>query len=154
MNTKEAWLLVIKNEMKAQKLYAFLAEKCPHAHANIFQNLIPMEKFHEQKMRELFLKQFPGEEIIIEFKNTNKHLDEDFSDPKNVYDFAINRENKAYEAYVNLANEALDPELKKLLLQFSEEEKNHADLLFGEIEKLSQTMVWYDESELSGFMDF
>ncbi len=139
--------------MKAQKLYSFLSENCENKHSNIFINLIAMEKIHEVKMRELYTLEFPEEDLQIEIKPINKQKTKNFSDPKQIFDFAMERENSAQQAYLDLAQQADDIELKNLFFKFSEEEKNHSELIYAEIERLTNTMVWFDESELNGFMD-
>jgi len=156
MDKKQAYVQAIENEIRSQNLYKFMAEHCEDKEKNIFFNLIPMEKMHEEKMRSFFQREFPGETLKISadlLPKTQKKIDE-MKDPKSIFDFAIEREKMAQEAYMDLALNCDDEEMKTFFKQMAEEEKNHADILFTEIEKLENTMIWFDESELNGLMEY
>mgnify|MGYP003789717295 CR=1 FL=1 len=156
MDKKQAYIQAIENEIRSQNLYQFMAVHCENKEKNIFVNLIPMEKMHEEKMRSFFYKEFPGETLNISadlLPKTQKKIDE-MKDPKSIFDFAIEREKMAQEAYMDLALNCDDEDMKTFFKQMAEEEKNHADILFTEIEKLENTMIWFDESELNGLMEY
>jgi len=111
---------------------------------------------HEEKMRSFFHQEFPGESLAISadlLPKTRKKIDE-MKDPKSIFDFAIEREKMAQEAYNDLAINCEVPEMKEFFIKMANDEKNHAEVLFAEIEKLENTMIWFDESELNGLMEY
>jgi len=156
MEKREIYIKVIESEIAAQNLYKSLASHCKENQSNIFMSLIPLEKIHEEKMRKAFSEEFPGEELKVNEQVMTKTLrsPEEMRDPKNIYDFAIELENKAREAYQLLANSTGDTEMKQFFMLLAEEEGKHEEVLKDEIEKLANTMIWFDESELAGFMEF
>lgn len=156
MNKKEAYIQAIENEIRSQNLYKFMAQHCKDTEKNLFLNLVPLEKIHEEKMRSLFSKEFPNEtlELSAELLPKTKANIENMRDPKAVFDFAIEREKLAQDAYKMLAEQCQDDQMRQLFLEMAEEEAKHADLLFSEIEKLVNSMIWFDESELNGLMEY
>lgn len=156
MNKKDAYIQAIENEIRSQNLYKFMAQHCKDTEKNLFLNLVPMEKIHEDKMRALFAKEYPNEtlELSAELLPKTKANIESMRDPKAVFDFAIEREKLAQDAYKTLAEQCQDDQMKQLFLEMSEEESKHAELLFTEIEKLVNSMIWFDESELNGLMEY
>lgn len=156
MNKKDAYIQAIENEIRSQNLYKFMAQHCKDTEKNLFLSLVPMEKIHEDKMRALFAKEYPNEtlELSAELLPKTKANIESMRDPKAVFDFAIEREKLAQDAYKTLAEQCQDDQMKQLFLEMSEEESKHAELLFTEIEKLVNSMIWFDESELNGLMEY
>lgn len=156
MNKKDAYIQAIENEIRSQNLYKFMAQHCKDTEKNLFLNLVSMEKIHEDKMRALFAKEYPNEtlELSAELLPKTKANIESMRDPKAVFDFAIEREKLAQDAYKALAEQCQDDQMKQLFLEMSEEESKHAELLFTEIEKLVNSMIWFDESELNGLMEY
>ena len=140
---KEAYLFAIQNEIKSQNLYRMLAKsfKCKEI-ATVFERLVPLEQLHEEKLREIFRKEFPDESIPVDPKAIPDFMNHnDIKDPRAIYDFAVERENYAEESYQKLAAQTEQNELKKLFYTLASEEKNHAELIYTEIEKLANTLV-------------
>lgn len=155
MTRKEALLLAIENEIKSQNFYKFMGKHCENKVCNLFYNLVPLEKMHEEKLRKIFEDEFPGEEINVKLDliPTFKFHDKDFRDPKTIYELGISKEEDASSLYKKLADETKEEDVKDILLTLAKEEDNHAELLRTEIEALTHTMIWFDESELNGFME-
>jgi hypothetical protein len=87
----EAYQLAINNEMKSQNLYSMLADSFrEHDVSTFFRNLVPLEKIHEDKLRQAFAREFPGKEPVpildTHYIIKNAHI---VQDPKNVLEFAI-----------------------------------------------------------------
>jgi rubrerythrin len=59
----------------------------------------------------------------------------------------------AQNIYLKLAEQTEDETTQKLLLRFAQEEVQHKELLFTELEKLQGILQWYDPSELNGLME-
>ncbi|MCD6181567.1 MAG: ferritin family protein [Candidatus Cloacimonetes bacterium] len=152
---KEALLFAIENEVKSQNLYRALANAFKDTHAvEMFTRLVPMEKAHEEKLIALYRHENPEDELTINYAlipilTEGEHLD----DPEGALEFAIKRENIAEAGYLNFAKTTDDAELKKLFMELAAEEKNHAELLQDEINRIHGSMIWFDASELDGFME-
>jgi rubrerythrin len=154
-NRKEAFCLAIHYEIASQRLYEMLAnsfESNPEIY-NTFKHLIPMEKMHEEKLREVLAKEFPDFEPIID-DNYATDLDiTDLNDPEKVLQFAISRENLAQKAYLTLAKDSSDPSLQQLFNELAQEEVNHQLVLENEILRIEGLITWYDPSELNGLVE-
>ncbi len=150
---KDAYIIAIENEIKSQNLYKLLVKSLANTELKkIFSMLIPIEEEHERKLRHLFSQEFSGEEPKISsslFPKFGSNLN--LSDPKDVFIFAKDRELEAKIKYLDMANTF--PELTDLFNQLAKEEENHADLIYDEIEKLEGISIWFDRSELDGFME-
>ena len=75
------------------------------------------------------------------------------SDPKEVLEYAITREESAHDGYLALAAHATDLEIKSTLLRFAAEEIDHKALLIAEVQRIQGVLTWYDPSELNGLME-
>ena len=156
MTRKEAILYAIENEIKAQNFYKMMSEKCDNEAKQIFLNLIPMEKIHEEKLRSIFHDEFPGDKVEIKdnLKPKFKVKQTDLRDPKTIYELGIDNENAAEKLYKKLADETEDISVKEVFLKLAQEESNHAELLQTEIERLTNIIEWFDDSELNGLMEY
>ena len=152
----DIYQLVIQEEIKAQNLYAALANAIDNEGLKqIFTNLIQIEKIHEDKITELFRAEFPklkldiDQDLLPELKNTDY-----LKSPENALNFAIEKEEAAEEIYLKLAVKAKSRDMKKLFEKFASDERNHKLLLEDEILRLGGLLTWFDASELNGMMDY
>jgi len=154
MERKECFGVVITAEIKSQRLYRTLAKsfKTPETSA-IFQELVILEKNHEEKVRSLFSVEFPEHEPQIGSLAEPGLGGLALSEPVDVLRFAISREDMAAEKYRELADGTEESGSKALLLGFAVEEEQHKQVLLTEIQRLQGAFTWYDPSELSGLME-
>ncbi|GAB1467718.1 hypothetical protein MASR2M64_04000 [Candidatus Cloacimonadota bacterium] len=154
MTRQESYRIVIEAEIRSQMLYEALAKSFRSAHTDfVFDELIILEKAHEEKVRAAFKKEFPNEDFKLMENLKLDLLGIDLSDPKNLLDFAISREELANSIYLDMAKESKDEGIKAMMLKFADEENQHKALLLAEIQRIQGAMKWYDPSELNGFMD-
>lgn len=152
---KETLLLAIQNEILSQNLYSRLAagfQKNP-AVASTLQNLVPLEKMHEDKLRAVFRAEFPNEEPKVDTVISHKNNPDDLNDPVKVLEFAISREVIAHETYIQMASQSDKAELTELLNELATEEENHKIILETEILRIDGLMTWFDPSELNGLVE-
>lgn len=155
MTRKEALLFAIENEVKSQNLYRALANAFKDEQSQaMFKNLVPIEKVHEEKLVSLYKEENPDEELNINYALIPTPVEgESLDDPQGALEFAIKREHIAREGYLTFAQNAEDGELKELFEELAAEEANHAELLNDEINRIHGSMIWFDASELDGFME-
>jgi len=155
MDRRQTFQIAIQSEVRSQNLYRALAKSFHNSETSaMFQQLIPMEKVHEEKLTAIFSAEFPGETLAIDPDLTPEIKADHINDPQKVLEFAISRELIAHQIYIDLAGGTDDPELKKLLRQFGEEELNHKTVLETEIQRIQGMIQWYDPSELNGMMEY
>jgi rubrerythrin len=154
MDRQQAYRIAIEAEIRSQNLYKALAKSFKNEQTEKFFNqLVKYEEYHESKMRELFSKEYPNTGLKL-VDNLNMDLKGvKLEDPKQVLEFAISREELAQNIYLKLAEQTEDETTQKLLLRFAQEEVQHKELLFTELEKLQGILQWYDPSELNGLME-
>ena len=154
MDKKRAYEAAIEAEIRAQNLYRALMKSFNNPQSEqIYNQLIIFEEFHEDQLRELFAKDFPGEKPQVN-ENIAPRLDGiKLEDPKAVLEFAITEEERAHEVYSNLADQCEDEATKEILLELAREEERHKEVLYTEVERLEGILQWYDPSELAGYMD-
>jgi rubrerythrin len=154
-NRKETFILAIQAEIMSQNLYKLLAAAftAKPEISSVFAHLVPMEMLHEEKLRALFRTEFPDETIHIDPTVVHKAGIENISDPEKVLEFAITREEIAFEIYTKMAAESADPDTIKLLNTLAEDEDNHKIILQTEILRLDNLMTWFDPSELNGLVE-
>lgn len=154
MTIQESYKVVITAEIRAQKMYAALAKSFGNSEtSSVFTELVMLEKNHEDKVRKLYAEMFPGQTLDLGEIKENELKSVNLSDPKEVLEFAITREELAHNNYSSLAEQATDPAAKELLLQFAQEESKHKNLLLTEIQRLQGALSWFDPSELNGLME-
>lgn len=154
MNLQEAYRIAIEAEIRSQNLYKALAKIFKtNESASIFNQLLMYEINHEEKMRAYYTELFPNtplqlmDDLSMELKGLN------LSDPKNILEFAISREELAQNIYLKIAEQTPAGEVKDTLLAFANEEFNHKEILFKELERMHGIVDWYDPSELNGLME-
>lgn len=155
INKEELYLLVIQEEIKAQNLYERLAKALNKEDSSrIFENLIKIEKIHEEKISEIFQSEFPKQKLTLNRKAVDKIPDAAvLKSPESAFRYAIENEEKAETIYLNLAEAADDETVKQILLEFAEDENNHRKLLEDEMIRLDGLLTWFDASELNGLME-
>jgi len=129
MNRKETFLQAIEAEVRSQKLYHALAISFRRPETSIvFQNLVRMEKNHEEKVRKAYLAEFPGPDPVVDPQpGEYRHLN--LKDPAVVLEYAMSREDIARDHYLILAEDTDDAQLKDMLLLFAREEEQHREVL-------------------------
>lgn len=154
MDRKDTYIIAITAEIRSQRMYQAMAKsfKKPENSA-IFQQLVLMEKTHEEKLRKAFEKEFPGDELQIDVPLDKCFKGLDLSDPVVLIQFAIEREEVSHYHYQSLAKDCKDPQIREMLLLFAQEELQHKELLLDQEQSLQGAMTWYDPSELTGFME-
>ena len=154
MNRKRTYHVVIEAEIRSQLLYKSMAMsfRSPETSA-IFQELMVLEKNHEEKMREAYAKEFPGEKVPAFSPQIPEIKDITLTDPIEVLEFATGREDMAAEIYRNMAAETEDAEIKALLLTFAAEEEQHKQVILAEKQRIQGAMIWFDPSELNGLLE-
>ncbi|MDY6915716.1 MAG: ferritin family protein [Candidatus Cloacimonadota bacterium] len=156
LSRREAIQFAIQNEIKSQNLYKMMAKAFRKSDSGeTFKNLVPLEKIHEEKLVELYHKEFPynnleiDRDIVPKADRTMK-----FDEPRSTIMFAQQRENEAKENYLELKRTSKDPKVKELFSQLAKEEEDHHQLLQNMIDQMEGTMMWFDESELDGLMEY
>lgn len=154
MERKQAYRIAIEAEIRSQNLYRALAKSFKNAETEQFFNeLVQFEVIHENKMRELFASEYPGEVLALMDDLDMQLQGIQLDDPKQVLEFAISREELAQNIYLKLAEQSSEESTCLLLKQFAKEEEQHKELLFAELEKLHGILQWFDPSELNGLME-
>jgi len=155
MSLQDSYKMVISAEIHAQKLYEALGRSFgkPETKA-VFTELMMLEKTHETKVREIYTKLFPQEELKLQAVEAIELQGLDLSDPKAVLEFAVQREELAEKFYRKIAERTNNPDIRQMLLQYANEEENHKTVLLTEIQRLQGAMEWFDASELSGLMEY
>ncbi|MDP2172854.1 MAG: ferritin family protein [Candidatus Cloacimonadaceae bacterium] len=155
MDRKEAFRFAIEAEMRSQMLYSALAKsfRKPENSA-VYQELVILEKNHEEKVRTAFETEYPGHDLQLEPELSVDLRSINPREPKEVLDFAISREEMAQSIYLELAEGSADREMKELFNRFAVEEDHHKTILLTEIQRMQGALVWYDPSELSGLMEY
>lgn len=152
---KEAFSLAIHYEIASQRLYEMLSnsfESNPEI-CHTFKHLIPMERIHEDKLRTILAQEYPDYDPIVDDRFDNNLTLDDITDPIKVLQFAISRENIAHKAYLSLAEESQDPDMKQLFKELAQDEDNHRVVLETEILRIDGLITWYDPSELNGLVE-
>jgi rubrerythrin len=120
-----------------------------------FKNLQPLEKIHEEKLTELYHKEFPYNNLQIDRNLLPKvETNEQLNEPRAAILFAQQREDNAKEGYLELARTSADSKVKELFENLAAEEEDHHQLLQNILDQMEGTMMWYDESELDGLMEY
>lgn len=154
MDRKEIFHIAIQAEIMSQNLYKSLAKSFSKPEAStVFTQLIPYEEMHEAKLRELFSQEYPGAKLELDLEQMPDFKQFKVVEPKQILDFAIEREELAHNIYTEMAADTKDEATKQLLLSFAEEEENHKTILLTEIQRLQGMIEWFDPSELNGFME-
>jgi rubrerythrin len=154
MTRQDSYRMVIEAEIRSQKLYDALANSFRNSDTSkVFNELIMFEQAHEAKVREAFTREFPHEKLELTEGNTPILQGVNLTDPKDVLEYAISREELAAGIYLSMAEQTTDTDIKAMLIRFANEEENHKTLLLAEVQRLHGALNWYDPSELTGLME-
>ena len=154
MNRKQTYHVVIEAEIRSQLLYKSMAKSFRNPETSaIFQELMVLEKNHEEKMREAFAKEYPGDKVPSFSPRIPEIKDIEMTDPLEVLEFAAGREDMAAEIYRNMAAETEDAEIKALLVNFAAEEEQHKQVIVTEMQRVQGALIWFDPSELDGLLE-
>jgi rubrerythrin len=153
---KKAYRMAIENEIIAQNVYSFLADSMNNKSSQtLFERLILMEKRHQEKVTKMFKKEYPEENLLLEKIDFPRIIEkENLEDGERALQFAIRNEEKAAEYYEMLAKQSLENDAKQLFEELAHEERNHKKFLEDEISRLNGTMIWFDDSELNGIVEY
>lgn len=154
MDKQELYRQALNAEIRSQKLYSALEKSFRHAETSaFFHELVVLEQNHEAKVRSLMAKDLPGfvHETDLELNSDFAGLE--FTDPAQVLEFAVSREEFTHQLYLDLATEADDESLKTVCLQLAAEEEKHKSLLLTEMQRIHGALRWFDPSELTGLME-
>ena len=156
MNRKEAYIMAIENEIKSKNLYIILARSFRHEESiKTFHLLESLEKIHEEKLIEAFKKEFKISTTAFDTNMLPKiDIRRNLSDPNTILEYAMDRELAMADQYDYMASECQDAELKEFFLNLVKEEKNHKELLEMEMDRIHGSAIWFDESELTGLMEY
>ncbi|MBW6515978.1 MAG: ferritin family protein [Candidatus Cloacimonetes bacterium] len=156
MNRKEAYIFAIENEIKSKNLYKILARSFKNEEiVKTFHLLESLEKIHEEKLIEALKKEFNISETAFDTNMPPKiDIRRNLSDPKNILEFAMDRELAMADQYEDMAAGCQDDELRSFFLKLVKEEKDHKELLETEMDRIHGTAIWFDESELTGLMEY
>ena len=156
MNRKEAYILAIENEIKSKNLYIVLAKSFKNEESiKTFHLLESLEKIHEEKLIEAYKKEFKLSTVSFDTNMLPKiDIRRNLSDPKNILEYAMDRELAMADQYEYMASGCQDEELHEFFLTLVKEEKNHKELLETELDRIHGSLIWFDESELTGLMEY
>lgn len=154
MNKQTMYQMVIEAEIRAQLLYKSLARafRNPETSA-VFQELVELERIHEEYMRKAFAEEFGGRQPELKKQKEVELKGVKLTDPVEVLRFAQTREDIARDAYLEIAEQAEETELKELMNNFAIQEEGHIQVIQDEIDRLQGSIIWFDPSELNGLME-
>jgi len=154
MTRQASYIQAIEAEIRSQQLYQALTKSFGTSDtARVFKQLLTLEQNHEAKLRNAFAREFPHSELVLNVPLPVLKPGINLSDPKEVLEYAITREESAHDGYLALAAHAADLEIKSTLLRFAAEEIDHKALLIAEVQRIQGVLTWYDPSELNGLME-
>ena len=156
MDRKDAYIFAIENELKSSKLYKILeASFKDEALISTFHTLASFESVHFEKLVEAFRKEYP--DCVLRYDHNVKpkiKIERDLSDPRQIFEYAIDREIAMADQYEEMAEGAKESELKAFFLELAGEERNHREMIEMEFNRLHGSAIWFDSSELNGLMEY
>jgi rubrerythrin len=154
MTTKEALKFAIQNEIKSQNLYRILSDTSKNEEAKeTFNNLVPIEKIHEEKLIDIYVKKFGSKPEGLDYKAVHQVRKDFIETPAEILKFAITLEEEASKMYSEMAENSENPEAKEVFKQLAIEESQHNELIDLQIENLNGIAIWFDAAELSGHFE-
>ncbi len=147
----------LKMEKDGEEYYRQLAEKAENTGIKrIFERMAAAEAEHYQdflQMQDNQPVQHGADDLMSEVKTifqqmqTEKSYENIKGDQVDAYRKACDIEKKAYEFYMQKAEELADPAEKKMCLQIAEEERQHCIILENIVDFVSQPNVWMENAE-------
>ena len=153
-----AYEYAMQMEKEGEQFYRELADKSSdEGLKNIFLNLANEEVKHYELFKNIAESEdhieIPkmdvmkdAKEIFAEMKASGKELD--FGDDQiALYKKALESEDKAYNLYIDKANEVSNPEHKEIFLKIAAEEKKHLELLENLVDFVESPKNWLESAE-------
>ncbi len=147
----------LKMEKDGEEYYRQLAEKAENTGIKrIFERMAAAEAEHYQDFLQMQDNQpvqhgaddlMPEVKTIFQQMQTEKSYENIKGDQVDAYRKAHDIEKKAYEFYMQKAEELTDPAEKKMCLQIAEEERQHCIILENIVDFVSQPHVWMENAE-------
>lgn len=145
-------------EKEGEVFYRQLAEEANHEGLSKIFTMLANEEVKHYKMFEKLAKNsetvtVPNMEVFKEAKEVFSEMSKDavaysFEDQQiDFYRRAIKTEDKAYEQYLEKANEMTNIQHKEIFLKIAEEELKHKVLLENILEYVEQPSSWLESAE-------
>jgi len=164
VNKMDIYQFAINFERENREYYEKCAEKTEDkAIKSVFLELSSEEAKHERIVKEL---RDNNEIEDLEFDIIPK-VNEVFSQIKegmpdkvmpteqvDIYDKALNMEEKSKDFYSEKAEEVEDKKAKEILLRLSKEEKKHEDIIRSIIELVNRPNTWLEDAEWYHLEDY
>lgn len=153
-----AYEYAMKMEKEGEDFYRELAEAAHEEGLRKIFTMLANEEVKHYKMFEKLAKSseavtVPKMEVYTEAKEIfadmkKKSVAYDFGDQQiDFYRRAVETEDKAYELYMEKANEMSDPKHKEIFLTIAQEELRHKDLLENILEFVERPTEWLESAE-------
>ena len=143
----EALSLAIYNEQSAFDFYTSLSEVIKNESGKRkFKFLADDERRHRKLLEDHYKKTTGGKDFPFD-SNMVKVIKVEIRDgttASEALDIGIKAEKEAYEFYRSSAEEAKDPDAKKMFLMLAEQEDNHYNILTAEKQALIGQFYWFD----------
>ncbi len=153
-----AYEYAMQMEEEGEKFYRELADKSTdEGIKNIFLNLANEEVKHYELFKNIAESEDHVEipkmdvmqdakEIFAEMKSSGREIDFG-EDQIALYKKALESEDKAYNLYIDKANEVTNPEHKEIFLKIAAEEKKHLELLENLVDFVESPKNWLESAE-------
>lgn len=153
-----AYEYAMQLEKEGEVFYKQLAEKANNEGLSKIFNMLANEEVKHYKIFEKLAKNsdtvtIPTMEVFKEAKDIFSEMSKDavaynFKDQQiDFYRRAIKTEDKAYEQYLDKANEIKNIQHKEIFLKIAEEELKHKELLENILEYVEQPTSWLENAE-------
>jgi len=147
-------------EKEGEIFYRQLAEEANHEGLSKIFTMLANEEVKHYKMFQKLSKNsdtvtIPTMEVFKEAKEVFAEMSKDavaYSYEDQQIDFyrrAIKTEDKAYEQYLDKANEMTNLQHKEIFLKIAEEELKHKELLENILEYVEQPSTWLESAEFN-----
>ena len=150
-NISEAIQLAINSEKLASEFYTDAAQKTEQPQKKIFEQLADIELAHYKKLVALkkslsdkgeFSKHDEEKLPIVEVPRKEKFIKNEKISLIGIISLALDNEKKAQETYLNLSEQTLDSDSKKMFKKLAADENQHYEILHDVYWKVNQTGEW------------
>jgi rubrerythrin len=153
-----AYEYAMQLEKEGEVFYRQLAQEANHEGLSKIFTMLANEEVKHYKMFEKLAKNadtvtVPTMEVFKDAKDVFSEMSKDavaysFEDQQiDFYRRAIKTEDKAYELYLDKANEMTNIQHKEIFLKIAEEELKHKELLENILEYVEQPSTWLESAE-------
>lgn len=153
-----AYEYAMQLEKEGEVFYRQLAQEANHEGLSKIFNMLAYEEVKHYKMFEKLAKNadtvtVPTMEVFKDAKDVFSEMSKDavaynFEDQQiDFYRRAIKTEDKAYQQYLDKANEMTNLQHKEIFLKIAEEELKHKELLENILEYVEQPTAWLESAE-------